>query len=249
MDELILRYLDRQTTPQEEADLAAQLRGSRDARRRFARASRLHGNLAGVLTETAREWTAPAPPTLADRCGDLLAAIVRIRVSRVAGDSDLLRGAVRAVEDPDARYALVAFLDETMAALSEAWSPLQLDLFNELSAGDGFYDRLETLRAAKNVDVLEVYYLCLALGFQGKHRDLAGLEKKKVLMDDLLRELHPSWSGLSPNWRPPDRAATFGRRTPAWAAAAACVLVVVMLYVFLSSLLTASAQSLLDNLK
>src|SRR5262245_60393242 len=183
MDELILRYLDRQTTPQEEADLAARLRGSRDARRRFARVSRLHGNLAGVLTETSREWTAPAPPSLADRCGDLIAAILRIRVSRLPGDPDLLRGAVRAVEDADARYALVAFLDETMAAVSDSWSPLQLDLFNELSAGEGFYDRIETMRAAKNVDALEIYYLCLALGFQGKHRDLAGLERKKVLMD------------------------------------------------------------------
>lgn len=265
--DVILRYLDRQTTPEEEAGLARELRASRDARRRFARLSRIHGNLAGVLSETAREWTSsPAPaPTLADLSADLIATALRLRASGDPGDPELLRShleeKLRAFDGPgfrpedlrDAKYALVAFLDETIMStpLKDSWSPLQLALFNELSAGEGFYDRIESLRREKNAAVLEVYYLCLALGFSGKWRDLAGIERKKLLLDDLLREIRAAApvSGLSPHWRPPDSALAFSRRVPAWTAVAACGLFVAVLYVFLSSWLSVSANALLDRLK
>src|SRR5262245_29366428 len=74
----------------------------------------------------------------------------------------------------DIRYALVALTDETMlqkgGALREFWLPrmLQLRYFNENSAGEAFFTRLESLRRdPSRADVLRAYYLCLLFGFRG----------------------------------------------------------------------------------
>src|SRR3954470_3436649 len=76
----------------------------------------------------------------------------------------------------DAKYAIVAFLDEQL--LRAPWSgrqewmlePLQLIYFNENTAGEGFFTRLEALEHdPSRVHVLEIYFLCLALGFMGKY--------------------------------------------------------------------------------
>jgi type VI protein secretion system component VasF len=212
MDELILRYLDRQATPQEEADLAVRLRADRDARRRFARISRLHGNLAGVLAEAA----APAP-TLSDLSSELLIGALRLRTVQ---DPDRLRRSLedrlRLIEHDDARYALAAFIGAT--------------------DGKEFIARLDRLRAADDTDALEIYYLCLALGYV--------IPGREARMDDLLRDLHPKWRGLSPSWRPADRP-----RIAPWTPVAACALIVVALSALLSTLLTATTDSVIDKLK
>jgi hypothetical protein len=200
MDELILRYLDRQATPEEEADLAGRLRASRDARRRFARLSRVHGNLGGALTELK----APAP-TLADLSNELIVLGLRHRAS----GSPLLRTSIDArlalIENVDARAVLAAFaLNQRLAALPDS----------------------------TDLAVLEILYLCLALGLDAPDR--------KARMESLVRTLRPAWR-LSP---PIVRAGT-----PAWAPIAACVLLVVGLYVFLSTLIGASGDAVLDKLK
>lgn len=78
----------------------------------------------------------------------------------------------------DAQYALVAFIDEliirTPSIETHQWitRPLQLDLFGETSAGERFFSRLKELRlqGAASIDVLELYYMCLALGYEGQYR-------------------------------------------------------------------------------
>ncbi len=100
-----------------------------------------------------------------------------------------------------------------------------------------------------------MYYLCLALGFRGKYVDLQGMEKKKVLMDTMLREIRgaapaaPGAGGLSPSWQPPDALPGIVRYFPAWFVAAACGLFIVLLFVLLSSILGSSADSLVNFLK
>ena len=80
----------------------------------------------------------------------------------------------------DAHLAVVAFLDEVILASDDPsrpeWMtlPLAHDLLGQPVAGEVFFERLEgLLRSAKDssrlADVLEVYLLCLTLGFEGKY--------------------------------------------------------------------------------
>jgi type IV/VI secretion system ImpK/VasF family protein len=95
---------------------------------------------------------------------------------------DLLRGFVARCRDegvPDAetaeaRYAIVAFIDDRI--LKSNWpgraewqnSPLQLHFYREFTAGENFYHRMRGLiERGEPVFALEIYYLCLGLGFVG----------------------------------------------------------------------------------
>lgn len=73
-----------------------------------------------------------------------------------------------------ARFALVAWADETIQLANwsgrDEWlrEPLQLQIFRTNRAGDEFYDHLAALRPEQNA-AREVFYLCLAFGFQGRY--------------------------------------------------------------------------------
>jgi type VI secretion system protein ImpK len=75
-----------------------------------------------------------------------------------------------------AKYAFCAAVDEIILgadyAIREAWEtrPLQLRLFGDQLAGEHFFQRLDDLRAKGSVHLqaLEVYHLCLLLGFRGR---------------------------------------------------------------------------------
>ena len=75
------------------------------------------------------------------------------------------------------KYALVALIDEKILKLPEKWSDswrihmLQLDYFGDMVAGERFYEHLDFLMKNPTVyyDVLEIYYLCLCLGFKGMY--------------------------------------------------------------------------------
>ena len=90
-------------------------------------------------------------------------------------------------EVEEARFALVAWADETI--LRSDWSGrddwlqdlLQLQLFRTNRAGDEFYDHLARLRADQH-QAREVYFLCLALGFEGRY---AGRDAERV---ELMRQ-------------------------------------------------------------
>ncbi|NKB47444.1 MAG: hypothetical protein GKR77_06615 [Legionellales bacterium] len=76
------------------------------------------------------------------------------------------------------QYALAALVDELVAystwSAKEDWlgQPLQVILFDDHLAGERFFERLTILRQTPSTPllVLDIYYLCLQLGFQGKHR-------------------------------------------------------------------------------
>ena len=78
----------------------------------------------------------------------------------------------------EAKYAIAALADECVMhsvwkeKLSWMRCSLQLQFFGEHSAGEGFFTRLSRLRqqGIAEVDVLEIYFLCLSLGFQGIYR-------------------------------------------------------------------------------
>lgn len=95
-----------------------------------------------------------------------------------------------------ARYAFCALADEILLAkpspFREEWAkvPLMLRLFDEPVAGEGFFRNLEDLRKEPDTrrDVLEVYRLCLLLGFQGKFL-LQGPARRVEILNALERDL------------------------------------------------------------
>jgi type VI secretion system protein ImpK len=121
----------------------------------------------------------------------------------------------------DARYAICAFMDEQI--LRSPWPgktqwlarPLQLTYFNENTAGEGFFSRMEALeRQPAKTHVLQIYYLALSLGFQGKYA-VRGGEGLGALTDhvgaEVSRDLPPS-EVLSPHGEPRDPTRFFVRR-------------------------------------
>jgi type VI secretion system protein ImpK len=76
-------------------------------------------------------------------------------------------------------FALVAFLDESVLKLQSPifadWSqrPLQEELFGHHRAGEVFFENLRGLLARQDAqdvaDCLEVYCLCLLLGYRGRY--------------------------------------------------------------------------------
>jgi type VI secretion system protein ImpK len=87
----------------------------------------------------------------------------------------------------EGNFAVVAFLDEAMLTAPDHsvsdWvgETLAEELYRERSAGEVFFKKLELLRAHRDsqdlAEVLEVYYLCLLLGFEGK---FAGSSKAEL---------------------------------------------------------------------
>jgi type VI secretion system protein ImpK len=76
-----------------------------------------------------------------------------------------------------AQYAVVALVDETVMSSTwpgaEQWrrEPLQVHYYDNLLAGEKFFVRLDELRSGADDELLEVYFLCLCAGFQGRFRD------------------------------------------------------------------------------
>ncbi len=95
-----------------------------------------------------------------------------------------------------AKYALAAFIDETVINSEnncrESWiaDPLAVSFFNDSLAGDNFFKRLEALLPdlKRNLEVVEVFYFALALGFQGRYR-LSGPEVLPNVVRNLLKRI------------------------------------------------------------
>lgn len=116
-----------------------------------------------------------------------------------------------------ARFAIVAFLDESILnarmAVFDGWNgrPLQQELFHTDTGGEMFFvgvDRLlERDESHALADVLEVYYLCLLLGFVGRYT-LSQRGELRSISDRLGRKIYkirgslPSLTGALPTGEP-----------------------------------------------
>lgn len=157
-----------------------------------------------------------------------------------------------------ARYAVAAFLDEMILSVPsphrEAWSarPLQYEFFQEQVAGVEFFNRLSTLRQSFDLqrDVIEVFYLCLLLGFEGKYK-VQEREKLKELTDELGRQFQPkSVLPLSPNGKPPDELIERVKHgSPAWVVAVFSFALVFLVYLFLSLLIGRDANRIAEQIR
>jgi type VI secretion system protein ImpK len=156
------------------------------------------------------------------------AATFRERVAEFLRDLDRSAHALAQPDDlHQAKYAYCALIDEivltSVPRLRDDWErkPLQLQLFGEQLAGENFFARLQALRqqGASRLPVLEVFHLCLLLGFQGKYM-LEGSEKLNYLtarLGDEIAHLRGRRVGFAPHWAAPDHVSHALRsQAPLW---------------------------------
>jgi type VI secretion system protein ImpK len=158
-------------------------------------------------------------------------AIVRLRVNRqVAASADFFREHVKhllANSEQDARragyssedvrlalYAVVVFLDESVLNSTQPmfadWPRrlLQDELFGGLTGGDAFYQHLRQILRREDsedlADLLDVFVLCLQLGFRGRYSDSDGERHALVAhIGERILRLRGGMAPLSPDWEPP----------------------------------------------
>ncbi|WP_207478257.1 type IVB secretion system protein IcmH/DotU [Arenibaculum pallidiluteum] len=112
------------------------------------------------------------------------------------------------------KYALCATIDDlvlnTPWGSRSVWTTRSMvgTLFSETWGGDRFFDLLAQLKRepSANLDLLELLYYCLSLGFEGRYRIAPrGTSELSQVRDDLFRLIRTARGALerdiSPNWR------------------------------------------------
>jgi type VI secretion system protein ImpK len=146
-------------------------------------------------------------------------------------------------------YALVVLVDECVLNSAQpafqSWhgKPLQEEVFGDHRGGEVFFENLRSLLARPDsvdlADLLEVYHLCLLLGFQGRYGgqrrgELAAITREVL---DKIQRIRGVQSDLVPCWALPRGEKVPVVRDP-WvkrigiAAAALGIAVVMLLLVF-----------------
>ncbi len=154
-----------------------------------------------------------------------------------------------------ARYALCTVIDE--AVLNTPWGAqsgwaaqsLLVTFHREASGGEKFFQILDRVSAdpRRYLSLLELLYVCLSLGFEGRYRlDEQGAAKLAQVRSELYRRIQglrpPPEADLSPQWRGVvDRRNAVLRFVPWWIVAAASAALLVGAYILSSSLLTSHA--------
>lgn len=163
---------------------------------------------------------------------EVLTATVRLRANRqVANDAESFRNHIKQLlsgAQREARrlgyssddvalvlYAAVAFLDESVLNSPQpmfgSWPsrPLQEEIFGGHMGGEIFFQHLRQLLSRQDsedlADVLEVFQLCILLGFQGRYgsADQGELRNFSTAAGEKIRRVRGSFGELSPAWALP----------------------------------------------
>jgi type VI secretion system protein ImpK len=191
-----------------------------------------------------------------------LTAIERVRAGREkVDDAEIFRagmlqqlikaneeGRKRGYSNEDVRvamFAAVALLDESILSSRNAafadWArrPLQQEIFGGHEAGEIFFQNIETLLTKPDsgvlADILEMYLLCILLGYGGKY-SVRGKGELRAIADSLfekVRRIRGDSGPLSWDWAP--QGGVPAAQADPWVrrltmAAAACVAVAVVLF-------------------
>jgi type VI secretion system protein ImpK len=141
-----------------------------------------------------------------------------------------------------ARYALCTSLDEAIMhtpwGATSTWrqNSLLSTFHNEGFGGEKFFNILTRLleTPGQNIDLLEFYYTCICLGFEGKYRmEPRGRDQLELILDNLYRtieQIRPLVeTDLSPRWRGVgDKQGGLASYIPLWMVSC-CVLAVLVL--------------------
>ncbi|ONG42665.1 hypothetical protein BKE38_29205, partial [Pseudoroseomonas deserti] len=215
---------------------------------------------------------------LAAAAAPLLELLAQLTQATHVADPEALRqGAIRALRQfeaearsgdtsPDqlraAHYALCAALDDV--ALATPWGPpshwgaqsLVSSFHQEVRSGERFFDLLSGMQRdpGRYRHALEVAYLTLALGMQGRYRLARGggmeLDRIREGLYQLLAQLRgPFERELSPHWRGVTAPHSPARRSvPAWVALPVALALLGFGYLFLSFDLNARSDDLFARL-
>lgn len=200
-----------------------------------------------AFTVLFRESCAERPWTPAD-LRDRLTALIEAQERRARG------GEVPWEAYVEARFAVLAWVDEVILNSPWPnrgdWQHLMLTYYRTLNAGKQFFERLEHLPAAGR-DVREIYYFCLALGFEGKFALAENRNALRELTRTLYHQLVSTSGGVLPSdarlfpeayRRPPSPAPPPGRSLDGlWLGL--IVAVPVILFVIYLSLLRSAADA------
>jgi type VI secretion system protein ImpK len=222
------------------------------------------GNLADFLVGARNSIVQAAAPllTLSARLSTSVqhANIATLRqqaVQEVRAFEERMRTAGVSSEDAVvARYVLCTFVDS--AVLNTPWGSqgdwagqsLLVIFHKEVSGGEKFFDILDRLRGnpSRYVDLLELVYICLSLGYEGKYRqEPHGQGRLGELQHDtyrLIREqrqirdedLSPHWKGVE------DRRNPIMRYVPWWVIAAVGLAILTGSFVYLHTKLSVQAE-------
>ncbi len=201
-------------------------------------------------------------------------AIVRLRYNRQAVSSaDSFRAQMKqtlAMAEHDAasrgcnagdvqlaKFAVVAFLDESvLSSRSPSFSdwarkPLQAELYNHQLAGEIFFQELHKILkrsdSPQTADLLEVYCLCLLLGFKGQYASEAELRSLTRQAEEKIRRVRGT-PELSPRGGIPPDAIRLVQKDP-WlrplrVMTASLFLLAVALFIVFKLLLSAGAAEI-----
>lgn len=169
---------------------------------------------------------------------------VRLRAGRqVAADSLSFRAQIKqllAAADQRSRaagysgptvkqsvYAYIALLDESVLNAGQAmftdWSrqPLQEEVFGEHMAGENFFRALQELLGRQDsdevADLLEVFQLCLLLGFHGRYgSDAMGLRALEGTVQAKIQRIRGGEpiTQLAPDWQRPQDERVVAKADP-----------------------------------
>jgi type VI secretion system protein ImpK len=161
-----------------------------------------------------------------------------------------------------AHYALCASLDDVV--LNTPWGAtgiwdarsLVSTFHQEVRSGERFFDLLGQMRQnpGKFLPVVELMYLCMSLGFQGRYRlsprgpaELDRLREETYAL--IVRQRQTAEPDLSPHWRGVAAPYRGSRPTvPVWVAASLALTALAVLFVWFSATLNASSDDLFARL-
>jgi type VI secretion system protein ImpK len=161
-----------------------------------------------------------------------------------------------------AKYLLCSLIDETV--LNTPWgsqsgwghNSLSSEFFKKMWGGEEFFQIIDRLKQqpAQNLNLLELAYLCLSLGFEGKYRyskdSLYTLEKERQELYLLIQRLEgDSQPQLSIHWQGlRDLRNPIIRHIPLWVFAAAAGALLMLVYMGFAFAIRGSSDRAYDEL-
>ncbi|KMK65228.1 type IVB secretion system protein IcmH/DotU [Puniceibacterium sp. IMCC21224] len=191
--------------------------------------------LLGMAPELERATAPENPDVLRTR---LLETLTQARDSAVSAGVPLSRA-------DQGAWFVAALLDDI--ALNTPWGghsgwprmPLVVSMYGNVDAGERFFDLAEDLIRFPERDpqLLELVFLCLSLGFRGKHRinpgaGEAAIAQMRVQMNRLLRDRDAADAPLAPHWKGVEAAdESRGFIVPLWSIGLMAIALIMVVYV------------------
>jgi len=155
-----------------------------------------------------------------------------------------------------ARYAVCALLDDSAGATPWGKQWAALGLLSDARSGEKFFALLDGLLASPDAhpELIEFFYVCLALGFEGRYRAGEGGRQALTQLRTRIYEVIEARLGkrsreLSARWRGAEvRAKAVSGALAVWGVISACTLVLAALFFGYSVLLGARSDPVTRDL-